>query len=158
MIITGLFKGSIKKKLELRPFKISFWISMIFRVSSFLVIDKIIDWTNLVILVSKPVTLNFRRCSTYCSTSHRRERKRSRDNEHMKTLPSSHATDSFTAPSCHRHSFPCSSSAPWNNYFHFSRFWDKLYGPFRLGLGTEVRLWSHLHFLFNWRISNLVGH
>ena len=23
---------------------------------------------------------------------------------------------------CHRHSFPCSSSAPWNNYCHFSRF------------------------------------
>jgi len=24
----------------------------------------------------------------------------------------------------------------------FSRFWDQLYGPFRLGLGTELRSWS----------------
>ena len=24
----------------------------------------------------------------------------------------------------------------------FSKFWDILYGPFRLGLGTDVHLWS----------------
>jgi len=40
---------------------------------------------------------------------------------------------------------------------HFSRFWDQLYGPFRLGLGTELCLWSQFHILFNWRISNFVG-
>ena len=27
------------------------------------------------------------------------------------------------------HSFPFSSSAPWNNYHHFSQCWDQLYGP-----------------------------
>jgi len=27
--------------------------------------------------------------------------------------------------------------------------------PSDLGLGTEVRLWSHFHILFNWRITNL---
>jgi len=33
-----------------------------------------------------------------------------------------------------------SPSASWNNYHHFSRFWDQLYVFFRLGLSTEVRL------------------
>jgi len=41
------------------------------------------------------------------------------------------------APSCRfthctqllRHSFPCSSSAPWNNCYHFSQFRDKVHGP-----------------------------
>ena len=33
-------------------------------------------------------------------------------------------------------------SAPCNNYRHFSRFWDQLYGPLRLGIGTEVHLWT----------------
>jgi len=50
--------------------------------------------------------------------------------------------DSLTAPSCCRHSFPCSSAVPCKNYRHFSQFWDQLYSPFRLGLGTKVRLWS----------------
>jgi len=36
-----------------------------------------------------------------------------RDNDYMRTLPSSHSTDSLHAPSWHRHSFPCSSLAPW---------------------------------------------
>jgi len=34
------------------------------------------------------------------------------------------STVSFTAPSCHRHSFPSSSSAPCNNHCHFARFWQ----------------------------------
>jgi len=47
----------------------------------------------------------------------------------MKTQPSWHATDSYTAPSCYRHFFPCSSLAPWKNFHQFSRCWDQLYGP-----------------------------
>jgi len=38
-----------------------------------------------------------------------------------------------------------SSSAPCNNYPHFSRFWDQLHAPLRLGLGIEMRLWSQFH-------------
>jgi len=60
----------------------------------------------------KQVILKYCWCTTYCSTSHQRERQRSRDNGHMRTQPSSRSTDLLTAPSCHRHSFPCSSSAP----------------------------------------------
>ena len=37
------------------------------------------------------------------------------------------------------HSFSCSSSGLWNIFHHFSRVWDQLYGPFRLGLSNEVR-------------------
>jgi len=46
------------------------------------------------------------------------------------------------------HSFSCSSSALWNNYHHFTRFWDQLYGPCRMGLCTDVRLWSRFHIWF----------
>ena len=48
----------------------------------------------------------------------------------------------LTALNCHGHSFSCSSTAPWNNYCHFPWFWNQLYGPLRLGLSTEVRMWS----------------
>ena len=37
------------------------------------------------------------------------------------------------------HSFSCSSWALWNIFHHFAWVWDQLYGPFRLGLSTEVR-------------------
>jgi len=60
----------------------------------------------------------------------------------MMNKTSSYSADSLTAPYCHGHSFPCSSSAPCNNYQYFLRFWGKLYGPLRLGLGTKARLWS----------------
>jgi len=39
----------------------------------------------------------------------------------------------------------------------FFAVWDQLYGPFRLGLDTEVRLWFQFHILFNGRIFNFVG-
>jgi len=68
---------------------------------------------------TKPVILKYARCTTYCSTSQQRERLRSRNNDCTKNKPSSHSTYSLTAPSCHCHSFSCSSSAPWNNYHHF---------------------------------------
>ena len=45
--------------------------------------------------------------------------------------PSSYSADSLTTPSCHGHSFPCFFLAPCNNYHHFSRFGDQLYGPVR---------------------------
>jgi len=45
------------------------------------------------------------------------------------------------------------SSAPWNNYRHFSRFWDQLYCPFRLGLGTEVRFFVPISYLI--QLENL---
>jgi len=54
--------------------------------------------------------------------------------------------DSVTAPSCHWHSFkfPFSSPVPCNNYSHFSRGWDLLYGPFldlaALGPSAELLL------------------
>jgi len=34
--------------------------------------------------------------------------------------------------------------------------WKK--NPLRLGLGTEVHLWSQFHILLNWKIFNFVGH
>ena len=37
-------------------------------------------------------------------------------------------------------------------YHQFPRFWDQLYGLFRLGLSTEVHLRSCFHILLNWRI------
>ena len=58
----------------------------------------------------------------------------------MRNQPSSYSADSLTAPSCHDgYFFPCSSSATWNNYRHFSRFWDQSYGLLRLGFGTQHR-------------------
>jgi len=69
----------------------------------------------------------------------------------MRNQPSSYSADSLTAPGCHGHSFPCSFSAPCNNYRHFSRFWDQSYGVLRLGIGTWVRLWSQFQ-IINWRI------
>ena len=58
--------------------------------------------------------------------------------------------DSLTAPRFHVDSFSRSSTAPWNNYRHFPWFWDQLYGPQRLGLSTEVRVWSQFHIWLNW--------
>ena len=43
------------------------------------------------------------------------------------------STVSLTAPSCHGYSFSCSSSAPWNNYHHFPRFFWQIVRP---GLST----------------------
>jgi len=54
-------------------------------------------------------------------------------------------------------SFFLSSSAPWNNYHHFPRFWDQLYGPLQLGLSTEMHLWFQFHVWLNWRISIFFG-
>ena len=99
----------------------------------FLVIEKIGDWKKLENLVQNQSSLKYCRCTTYCSTSQQRERQRSRNNDCMKIQPSSY---SFTAPSCHCHFSSCSSSTPWNNYHHFSQFWDQLYGLFKLGLST----------------------
>jgi len=48
-------------------------------------------------------------------------------------------------------------SSSWNNYHHFSRFWDQLYGPFGLGLFTEMHMFTRFHICFNWRISNFSG-
>jgi len=103
-------------------------------------------WENLEI-GTKTVILKYCLCTTYCSTSQQRERYRTRKNDCMKNQPSSHSTDSFTAPSCHCHSFSCSFSAPWNSYHDFPRFWDHLHGPLRQGLSTEVRLWSQLYLI-----------
>jgi len=61
----------------------------------------------------------------------------------MMNHPSSYSADSIITTSCHGHSFPCSSLVPCNHCHHFQRFWDLLYGLFRLGLGTEVHFWSH---------------
>ena len=99
---------------------------------------------------TKLVILKYSRYTTYCSTSQQWERQRSRNHDCMMHQPSSHSTDSRTAPRCHGYSFSCSSTAPWNNYHHFPRFWDQLYGPLRLGLSTEV------HFGPNF-ISDLIG-
>jgi len=88
----------------------------------------------------KPVILQYGLSTTYCSTSQQMERERNRDNDYMRNKPSSHSTDWLTAPSCHQHWFPCSSSALWNKYHFFSQFWDQLYGPSRLGLRTKMRL------------------
>ena len=72
----------------------------------------------------------------------------------MMNQPSSYSADSLTAPSCQGHSFPRSSSAPCNIYRHSSRFWDQLYGPSRLGLGTEVRLWSQFQIYLTGEFSS----
>ena len=63
-------------------------------------------------------------------------------------------SEKFGDSSCHRHSFSCSSTVPWNNYHNFPSFWDQFYDPLRLGLSTEVRLWSQFHILLNWKVSN----
>ena len=78
-------------------------------------------------------------------------------NDYMRDHLSSHSADSLTSPSCHGHCFPCSSSAPCNNYRYFPRFWDQLYGPLRLGLGTEVRLWSHFEIYLTQEFSSFFG-
>jgi len=74
----------------------------------------------------------------------------------MMKKPSSYSADSLTAPSCHGHSFPCSSWASCNNYCHFSQFRDQLYGPLytRLWLCTKLRLWSQFQIYLNGEFSS----
>ena len=91
---------------------------------------------------TKPVNWKYCWCTTYFRNPQWQERLFRKDNDYMMNQPSSYSADSLIAPSCHAHSFPCSSSAPCNNYHHFSRFWEQSYVPLSLGLGTEVRLWS----------------
>jgi len=76
----------------------------------------------------------------------------------MMNQPSSCSVDSLTAPSCRGHSFPCSTSAPCNNYSHFPRFWDQFYGPLRLGIGTEVCLWSQFQIYLTGEFSSFFGY
>ena len=48
-------------------------------------------------------------------------------------------------------SFPCSSSAPCNNYHHSSRFWDQVYGPIRkLWSQFQIYLTGEFQFFFSW--------
>jgi hypothetical protein len=75
------------------------------------------------------------------------KRKRSSDNDCMKSQTSSYSADSLSAANCHGHSFPCSSLAPCNNCHHFSWFWDPLYSPFSLRLGNELYWWSNFNLL-----------
>ena len=88
----------------------------------------------------------------------RGEKRRSRDNDYMMNQPSSYSADSLTTPSCHGHSFPCSSSVPNNNCHHISWFWDLLYSLFRLGLGTEMNFWSQFHIYLTGEFSSFFGH
>jgi len=73
------------------------------------------------------------------------------------TSPPPISADSLTAPSCHGHSFPCSSSAPCNSYRYCLRFWDHLHGPIRLGLCTEVCLWSQFQIYLIGQFSSISG-
>jgi len=75
----------------------------------------------------------------------------------MTNEPSSYSADSLTAPSRDGHSFPCSSSAPCNNHCHFSRIWDQLHGPIRLGLGNDMRFWSQIQIYLTGQFSSFFG-
>jgi len=103
---------------------------------------------------TKPVILKYCRCTTYC--------------KHLAiageiTQQESWLYDELALLSFHR--FTHCNKLPralffmflCNNYRHFPWFWDQLYGPIRLGLSTEVRLWSQFHIWFNWRVSKFFG-